>query len=80
LEDVDIVDIFKLESVIGTVMSLPEVLGRRIMAKVSDIVVAPLQEWRRGGQTSKAQERKSFEEHIGRNAFLLKKNERLNRR
>jgi len=35
----------------------------RVMAKLSDVVMAPLQEWRRGGQTSKAQRQKNLEEH-----------------
>jgi hypothetical protein len=46
LKDVDVVDIFDLEPFVATIILLPKVVGRRTMAKVSDVVIAlaPLQE------------------------------------
>jgi len=63
LKNIDIIDILDLKPMIGSKFSLAKPMTGRVMAKVSDVVMASPQEWRTGGQTSKAQRRKNFEEH-----------------
>jgi hypothetical protein len=44
LKNVYVVDILNLEPIVGTITLLSKVRGRWARAKVSDVVIAPLQE------------------------------------